>query len=632
MNRRSTRIPLLLSAIWLAAWLSAGACNYSSGYVLTGGSGDNPVGQTGTTGGSGGGSPSGTAGDTVSGGGTTDAGMGGVAGSGAAQGAGPGTGGAGCRFFCADDLQTLIDCDGKAVQKCPPDQSCNSNVCVPDPCAAAAKAGTSYGCDFWAFKTGLTPDATGACFAVAIANAWSAPVYLQVERGGQTLALDSAVVPKGQGAALAYEPYDPVNGLGVGQAALLFLARDAAGSLLDCPVPAAIAKEVGVSGTGRGTAFHITSSAPVVAYQIVPYGASTQLTSASLLLPSTSWDTAYLAVEPGKSAPIDKNALPFLDVAAREDDTHVSILPVADIAGGDGVDPAPKGTKVTYTLQKGEFLQIAQPDELTGSPVVADKPVAVFGGHTCLHTPVDQASCDASQEQLLPARALWPQQPVAPPRGRGGKDEMVPYRLVGTADDTALTWAPAMPDGAPGSLQRGQIAEFTTTGAFQVTSQDDGHPFVLQESMTSGALFSDKGDPESLAARATAHFLDHHVFFTDPTFSETSLVVVRPSPTALGVGAYDVTLDCKGSLTDWTPLADGHEFTRVNLVTGNFGKVGVCSNGWHQLASEYPVGVTVWGWGSDAALKPATTLVSYAYSAGAAARLVNSVSLSADPP
>ena len=66
-------------------------------------------------------------------------------------------------------------------------------------------------------------------------------------------------------------------------------------------------------------------------------------------------------------------------------------------------------------------------------------------------------------------------------------------------------------------------------------------------------------------------------------------------------------------------------------MTGNFQKVGNCDNGRHEMKSNGPVGLTVWGWGSDATLGFQTTYVSYAYPAGASVKPVNTVVIQPTP-
>src|SRR5690606_4725057 len=89
----------------------------------------------------------------------------------------------------------------------------------------------------------------------------------------------------------------------------------------------------------------------------------------------------------------------------------------------------------------------------------------------------------------------------------------------------------------------------------------------------------------------------------------------------------DVTLGCAGTLGGWQPVGD-YEYTRVDLVTGNFMDVGGCSNGRHEISSVNPFGVTVWGWGSPATEdSPFSQYVSYAYPAGAAIKAINDVEI-----
>jgi hypothetical protein len=171
----------------------------------------------------------------------------------------------------------------------------------------------------------------------------------------------------------------------------------------------------------------------------------------------------------------------------------------------------------------------------------------------------------------------------------------------------------------------GDVVELTPKGDFTVQSQDAAHPFYLGGYMTGGAPFGDVGDPEWVNIIPPAQFLDHYVLFTDPTYPETSLVVIR-SPSRVDGSFADVELACAGKLGGWQKLGD-HEFTRVNLVTGDFQGVGGCSNGRQEMSSALPFGVTVWGWGTT----QQTKLVSYAYPAGAGFQPINQVVVPAIP-
>ncbi len=574
MNRRLTRLSILLVAMGsLPVTVLAVSCTDSAGYGLTMGTGG--TGATGTT-------ASPTTGTGAAGG----SGVGGIMVDG------------GCDQTCSKDLKSIIDCDGKKVKDCPGDKACLNSFCDADPCEASSKSKSSFGCDYWALKTGLLSQAKGACFAAFIANTWSTEVKIDVEYDGKKLQDGFAYIPKGQGASITYEPYDSVKGLGVGEVAILFLARNQFGNVVDCPKPAAIPDEVGVNNTGIGKAFHITTDRPVVAYQILPYGGgASALTSATLLLPTSAWDMNYVAVNAYKNATLDLEASPLIDILASEDDTKVSILPGVKIIAGPGVAEATPNEKKDYVLQKGEFLQIEQPEELTGSPILSDKPVGLWGGHSCLYIPLDKHDCDSAQQQIPPVKALGNEYVAVRFPGRKGMDESVPWRIVGAVPGTKLTWLPAAPPGVPDEIKLGDVIDFTSPGPFVVKSQGASYPFYLSEYMTGGELFDSEGDPDWVNVVPPLQYLDRYVLFTDPTYSETNLVVVRTKPKD---GKFvDVTLEClAGPLTGWKPVTDAmgdYEYTTVNLVTGDFMNKDGCSNGRHEMSSDQPFGVTVWG-------------------------------------
>jgi hypothetical protein len=530
---------------------------------------------------------------------------------------------------CSNDLNHVIDCRGQIVTTCSPEEGCANGKCVPDPCAAAKASRSSYGCDYWALKTALRPQADGACFAAFVANTWSRPVHLAVELGGQALPDGFIYIPVTQGQTVDYVPYDPVVGLPVGQVAILFLARSPfGGSVVDCPRSAAVAKEVGVSGTGLGEAFHITTDYPVVSYQIVPYGgAQSYVTSATLLLPTSAWDTNYVAVNAyGTSAPNYPGGHPSLNILAHENGTTVTIRPKLDITGSAGVTPALAGYATSYKLNKGQHLQILQPGELTGSPIESDKPIAVFGGSACMAVPAGKTDCDSAQQQIAPIRALGSSYAAVRYKDRRpGVPESPPYRLVGVVAGTKLAWEPAAPPGVPKMIGLGQVVEFTPNGDFTVKSQDADHPFYLGGYMTGSQGFDGVGDPEWVNIIPPAQYLDHYVLFTDPTYPETSLVVIR-APSRVDGSFADVELACAGKLGGWQKLGV-YEYTRVDLVTGDFEGVGGCANGRQEMASALPFGVTVWGWGTT----QQTKLVSYAYPAGAGFQPINEVSVPVMP-
>lgn len=532
-----------------------------------------------------------------------------------------------CEPVCSADLKK-ITCDGAIVMACTGDQACLAGQCSNDPCGAAQAAKSSYGCDYYALKPDIISAVRGACFASFVANTWTVPVHITLFYDGKPLQGDFIRIPQGQGASLTYLPYDPAVGLPVGEVAAVFLSHDSQGQGLKCPFPPAIDAPTGVMGSGFGKAFHLTTDRPVVAYTILPFGgASAQATSASLLLPTSAWDTNYVAISAFPKAQTFGPAVPSIDVLAKEDNTTVTLLPGVAVVGGGGIAATPANQPVVYKLQAGQYLQIAQKEELTGAPIQSDKPVGLWGAASCLSVPVDVPFCDSAHQQIPPVRALGSRYALVRYRNRAsamGQEEAPPWRLVGAVDGTTLQWKPGPPLGAPLTLKSGESAMFDAAGPFEVSSQDADHPFYLAQYMTGSEMYGGhEGDPEWVNVVPVDQFLDSYVFFADPTYSETSLVVVRRK-SLITMQFEPVNLDCAGPIAGWLPLGDELEYTRVDLVTGDFKDVGTCSNGRREMNSAAPFGVTVWGWGT-LGVSPSTHDVSYAYPAGASVQAINQV-------
>ena len=545
-----------------------------------------------------------------------------------------------CATHCSSDLHSVVDCNGQLVSTCPADQGCGAQGCVPA-CQAAQENKSTIGCDYYAIDAPSIEVAQGSCFAAFITNTWTSPVTIAVERAGQTFdASTFARVPSGSGQSLTYAPL--TNGmLDPGQVAIVFLAG---GQSSFAPCPAGITTAISgfdpaQNDTGIGAAFHLTTSAPVVAYDIFPYGGGqSAATSATLLLPTTAWDVNYIAVDAFRRSQIAGDAQPYIAFVAAEDGTQVTINPTTDIVGGTGVAASPQGVPQTYALDKGQILQLAQPEELIGSAVQSNKPIGMWGGATCLNIDVTSAACDTAHQQIPPIRALGAEYAAVRYRNRfDGQEESPPWRLVGAVDGTMLTYDPAAPVGAPTSLSSGQVAEFRAPGPFVVKSQSPDFPFYMSGHMTGctevSADQSDcRGDPEFVNVIPPQQYLASYVFFTDPTYPETNLVLVRQDA---GSGFKDVTLDCAGVLTDWQTFdtAGKYQYTRIDLVRHNFAPQNGCDNGRHEIHSDAPFGLTVWGWGTAESGGTSgfggdgffSQAVSYAYPAGASVQPINTV-------
>jgi len=544
---------------------------------------------------------------------------------------------------CSADLRSIIDSSGNVVTTCPPDQGCSNGQCI-DACAAAAASHGTLGCDFWV-PTPITYDVEGGqkqpCFAMFVANTWAKPASLSVTRGATTYdATQFGHVPDSTKPPAQW-PAVTTQGVPIDDVAVLYLSSDPNAVFVEdtsvnlaCPsATATTATEL--AGTGVGTAFHVTTNVPVTAYDIFPFGgAFSHFPAAELVYPSSAWGLNYvvLATPVGTSA---SQRLKFAHIVASANGTNVTFQPVVALAGGGPLAAVASNTSTTFTLNAGEYAQwetTPASNDLSGSIVLANKPVSVVAGSEFFRLqPQDEPGGEGTHAQIAPVGALGFDYAVAPYATRRAdlQEEPISYRIVGAVTGTTLAFDPPV-TGAPSKVDQSQVADFIATGAFRVKSQDKDHPFAIAQVMSTGNVppafrtdcatiqyqnqLETCGDEDFVPLLPTAQFLSKYVFFTDPTYSTTTLEVVRVKGSS---GFQDVTIDCLGTLTGWQPIgASGElEFTRPDLVRAANG-IGSCKNGRHVAQSTGSFGVIVYG---------LDTYSSYGYPAGGNAATLSGI-------
>ncbi len=547
---------------------------------------------------------------------------------------------------CSGDLRSVIDGSGNVVATCPPDQGCSGGACVPA-CQAAGASKGSVGCDYVVATPSFYYPDKPPCFAVFVANNWPKDVVVSVTRSGTSYDVTKfgRIAQSGQPVSLWVAV--PSTGIPPGDVAVLFMSHDPASVNFDpltCPIAPAISQANGTavpgssSGasavTARGAAFHITTDIPVTAYDIIPYGgASSYLPSAELLLPTTAWGTNYLGVVPARGT---FGYPQWGQIVAMQDSTSVTLFPSVALPSGTGVAAAPASTSTVFTLSAGEYIQWQDSNEMSGTVIQSNNPIAFVGGTTydCYKSTTSAGGgCDSAHQQIPPISAMGNEYVIAPYTTRMSSlaAESENYRIVGAVAGTMLTYDPPV-SAAPTTLTEGQVVDFEAKGGFDVKAQDALHPFFVAQMMTgcmvtggsrpgcSAAAISKfgsccLGDEEYVVIVPPAQFLQKYVFFTDPTYPTTNLVVTREKTTT---GFQDVTLDCVGAaLTGWTPVGSGgrYEYTNIDLIRAGT-KNGGCDNGPHVATSAGSFGLSVWGLDSFS---------SYGYPAGGNVAPINSV-------
>ncbi len=540
--------------------------------------------------------------------------------------------GGGPQTTCSPDLHSILDLQGNVIKTCPPDQGCGSGGCIPA-CQAAAQAHGSIGCDFMvatpSWFAGLQPTYSAPCFAIFVANNWGEDTVITVDRAGTTYDPTKFGRISATGSAPASWSTVPTTGVPQSKVAVLFMDDNPSYSYA-CPVTPALQTTTGLVGSGRGQAWHITTTFPVSAYDIIPFGgASSFLPGATLLYPTTAWGTNYIAALPklGSGSNAGDQGPTWGQIVAYQNGTTVDIVPTANLPAGTNVVAAPQNVKTTYTLNAGEFVQW-QPGynypggetaqmEMSGSIISSNNPIAFNGGngYLCLGSATSSGGgCDSDHEQIAPIQALGSTYAIVPFEPRAGTPESVLYRFTGAVNGTTLTYDPPQ-SGLPTSLSLGQVADFESTKEFMVSSQDAQHPFHVALMMPGCDGAGGLGDEDYVQMVPPAQFLPSYVFYSDVTYSTTNFTVVRNKTSQ---GFQDVTIDCVGTVTGWKPVdsTDNYEYAWVDIVKGGTPQHNNCQNGPHTASSKGAFGITVWGEDSYA---------SYGYPAGGNLATINNV-------
>ncbi len=527
-----------------------------------------------------------------------------------------------CPYQCSLDGRAVVrSCTGEVVEQCRPELACGAARCQ-EPCAAAAADESSNGCEFYFQQPAQIR--RPACLATFVVNTSNKAVELALELESAQVDISKSLFRTAPGSAALIEHTGPIA---PGESVVLFVSDadpDGPQGVHPCPrdvVPAVPVRQW-LATSGIASSFRIAASAPVSVVAMYPFGgAPSALPTATLLLPVANWRKQHILINGWEASSAGS---PMAQVVASEDDTEVTILPTRDIQDAPDFKGTAAMAPVSYRIDKGQHLQLVQYQELTGSVVSSNKPTTVFGGHTCAFVPVESGYCDVLFQQI-PSFEQWGNEYVGVgyrPRV-GDEHELMPYRIVAARDGTRLDYDPAIPPGAPVEMSAGQVVSFPagTGDAFVVRTQDADHPIYVAAYMKSmGANYfgspptSPWGDPEFVNVIPAGQYLNSYTFYADPSFSETSLVIVR----AKSHGEFkDVWLECAGNLTDFRRVGTrgDYEFTRVDLTKGfkpgqKFGEK-VCQSGLQRMTSEGPFTATLWGWGAVA---------SYAYPGGMANR------------
>jgi hypothetical protein len=321
-------------------------------------------------------------------------------------------------------------------------------------------------------------------------------------------------------------------------------------------------------------------------------------------------------------------------VGAGDGPVQVTVTSTAHTAGGGGVVAMRPGESQTFQLAPGAVVELvtatppeascagpmenqtaACPDgvpgpcriqwtycevdtsyDLTGTRIHADGPVAVFAGHQCAFVPDDRLACDHLEESMFPLQA-WGTHVMASVTEPLRSEPNV-FRIVSGEDDNTISFQPAVRPEV--TLRAGAFVEFEATEDFEITSTGPitvGQFLVGQDYEglgTSGA--EDAGDPSFSLAIPVEQYRTSYSFLAPETYQESWVNIVAPVGHAVFIDDTRVG--------GWRAV-EGSAFQTARIrITG----------GAHQMRSDQPFGVSVYGFGS---------YTSYMYPAGLDLRFIN---------
>lgn len=438
---------------------------------------------------------------------------------------------------------------------------------------------TNQGCEFWAVDLPNVSVVTGITaphdqqFAVVVSNpAVDANVQVDIFVGDEAMAIDGGPVP--------------------------------AQTMRVFTLPA---MSITPAATGAGgVAYRIESDRPIVAYQFQPLDNTDPVYSndASILLPTHVLGDDYSAITGDATlvatdafSASDTNTGAFVSVVATQDATTISLFPTATLHPGAVQD---------VMLDRGEVFTAISSERgapsfgnLSGTRVVADAPVAVFGGSVATSEPSSANACcaDHVEHQLLPLTAWGTAYLASPtPAAMGAGDDATVYRITAAFDGTTLEYDPAPPPGAPTSLDAFETVSFVTDAPFSVRAAQEDRAFAIAQFLLSNNYFGGllrPGDPSMIVLPAAAQFQDRYDFLVPQGYAANFVTVVRPAGAA-------VELDGAAVAATFTALGDldgqAYEYAHVSVTGGS-----------HAISADAPISIVVAGHASD---------VSYGYVGG----------------
>lgn len=351
-----------------------------------------------------------------------------------------------------------------------------------------------------------------------------------------------------------------------------------AGDITTVTVPAEVALVTTVDGVeSRGV--KVIANDPVTLYGL---NFRTFSTDAYLAYPVSSLGEDYIIISYRNIAAPNFNNNTMFAVVATTNNTNVTITP--SVSTGTRV----AGIPYQIVLNQGEVYQLRNTDlstaDLTGTLISSDKPIGVFGGHSCANVPFNVGTCDILISMLPPVTTWGKNFFTVPFKSRLNGDT---FRFLAGNNNTTV-----FVNGINvAELDRGEFHEMILTGASIITSTEP----ILVAQYAHGTNFDFQlGDPSIMLIPPFEQFLGSYTVTTPGVGFQLNFANVVAPNSAIGSISLDGVIIPTGQFTSIA----GSDFSaaQVDLLPGS-----------HHFNGNLPFGVFMYGF------SPA---VSYGYQGG----------------
>ncbi len=345
-------------------------------------------------------------------------------------------------------------------------------------------------------------------------------------------------------------------------------------------------------------AIRVLSNWPVVAYQFNPFNNMMVYSNdASLLLPVNVLGREYwILTQPGSPSAMGFTGQRsyFTVVAVQPGTTEVTVTVSEATSPGENLPAMTRGETRTFQLEQFQVLNLEATDRMTfgegaldmsGSHVLADKPVAVFSGHeeSVIGTSQCADACCAEhlEEQNFPVNTWDTEVLCAKSHLRGGPGELEIWRVQAAYDGTRITTDPPIPGLDGQTLNAGKYIQVETPESFEIvaTAPIQVAQFFIGQNCTDQFV----GDPSMVLAVPTAQFRDDYTLLVPENYDTNWVTIVRPP-------GVDIFVDDAPVAAPFTAFASG--LWEVGYV--------LLQPGVHRIQAAWAFGVYLYGW--DAAV------------------------------